>query len=212
MKQLSFTPTFAQPIGIYDAGLDAAGIAELVEMVEELRLIPSGQRRSSVGGWRSQGDIFATDVAAVRHVREAAISASFAFLRSCGVDLDEGRYTGRPVGWANVNGHGHYNAPHRHDGHDLSGVFYVKQPSATADSTGVIEFLDSRNISAQVQRFGGPVFSASHPLRPEPGQMVVFPSFLMHWVRPNQSDEDRIVIAWNLDIVERDAAGATAGG
>jgi hypothetical protein len=28
----------------------------------------------------------------------------------------------------------------------------------------------------------------------------------MHWVWPNQSDEDRIVIAWNLDIVERDAA------
>ena len=43
-------------------------------------------------------------------------------------------------------------------------------------------------------------------LRPEPGQLVVFPSFLMHWVWPNQSDEDRIVIAWNLDIVERDAA------
>jgi uncharacterized protein (TIGR02466 family) len=206
MKQLSFTPTFAQPIGVYDAGFDAAGIAALVEMVEELRLIPSGQRRSSVGGWRSQGDIFSTEIAAVRQLREATIAAGFAYLRSCGVDLDERRYTGRPVGWANVNGRGHFNAPHRHDGYDLSGVFYVKQPSSAADSTGAIEFLDSRNISAHLQRLGGPVFSASRTLRPEPGQLVVFPSFLMHWVWPNQSDEDRIVIAWNLDIVERDAA------
>ena len=207
MKQLSFTPTFAQPIGVYDAGFDAAGIAALVEMVEELRLIPSGQRRSSVGGWRSQGDIFSTEIAAVRQLREATIAAGFAYLRSCGIDLDERCYTGRPVGWANVNGRGHFNAPHRHDGYDLSGVFYVQQPSSAADSTGVIEFLDSRNISAQLQRLGGPVFSASHRLRPEPGQLVVFPSFLMHWVWPNQSDEDLIVIAWNLDFVERHAAG-----
>jgi uncharacterized protein (TIGR02466 family) len=206
MKQLSFTPTFAQPIGVYDAGFDAAGIAALVEMVEELRLIPSGQRRSSVGGWRSQGDIFSTEIAAVRQLREATIAAGFAYLRSCGVDLDERRYTGRPVGWANVNGRGHFNAPHRHDGYDLSGVFYLRQPRLTSEATGVIEFLDSRNLSAHLQRLGGPVFSASHTLRPEPGQLVVFPSFLMHWVWPNQSDEDRIVIAWNLDIVERDAA------
>jgi hypothetical protein len=191
MKQLSFTPTFAQPIGVYDAGLGAADIAALVEMVEELRLIPSGQRRSSVGGWRSQGDIFSTEVAAVRQLRAATIAAGFAYLRSCGVDLD---------------GRGHFNAPHRHDGYDLSGVFYLRQPRLTSEATGVIEFLDSRNLSAHLQRLGGPVFSASHTLRPEPGQLVVFPSFLMHWVWPNQSDEDRIVIAWNLDIVERDAA------
>lgn len=208
MKPLSFTPTFAQPIGVYDSGIDASGRASLVAMLEELRLIPSGRKRSSVGGWRSEGNLFDVEVAAVRRLADAAVACSFDFLRSCGVRFDEAAHTGRLVGWANINGRGHYNAPHRHCGHDLSGCFYLAQPAVTTDATGVIEFLDQRNLSPQVERFGGPVFATSYALRPEPGQIVIFPSFLTHWVRPNQSDEERIVIAWNLDVVERGSGAA----
>ena len=203
MKQISFTPTFALPIGVYDSGIDAAGRAALVAMIEELRLIPSGQKRSSVGGWRSEGNLFDVNVVAAKQLADAAIACSFEYLRACGVLFAGSAYTGRLTGWANVNGRGHYNAPHRHNGFDLSGCFYLTQPTATTDSTGVIEFLDQRNLTPQVERFGGPMFSSSFTLRPEPGQIVIFPSSLMHWVRPNQSDEDRIVIAWNLDIIER---------
>ena len=203
MKQISFTPTFALPIGVYDSGIDAAGRATLVAMIEELRLIPSGQKRSSVGGWRSEGNLFDVNVVAAKQLADAAIACSFEYLRACGVLFGGSAYTGRLTGWANVNGRGHYNAPHRHNGFDLSGCFYLAQPTATTDSTGVIEFLDQRNLTPQVERFGGPMFSSSFTLRPEPGQIVIFPSSLMHWVRPNQSDEDRIVIAWNLDIIER---------
>lgn len=205
MKQLSFTPAFAQPIGVYDSEIDTAGRTALVQMIEELRLIPSGTRRSSIGGWRSEGNIFDMRVAAVRQLADAAIAASFDYLQSSGVNFDASAYTGRLIGWANVNGRGHYNAPHRHNGYDLSGCFYLAQPTATTDATGVIEFLDQRNLSPQVERFGGPMFSSSFTLRPDPGQIVIFPSSLTHWVRPNQSDEDRIVIAWNLDIVARAA-------
>jgi len=203
MKQISFTPTFALPIGVYDSGIDAAGRAALVTMIEELRLIPSGQKRSSVGGWRSEGNLFDVNVVAAKQLADAAIACSFEYLRACGVLFAGSAYTGRLTGWANVNGRGHYNAPHRHNGFDLSGCFYLAQPTATTDSTGIIEFLDQRNLTPQVERFGGPMFSSSFTLRPEPGQIVIFPSSLMHWVRPNQSDEDRIVIAWNLDIIER---------
>jgi hypothetical protein len=203
MKQISFTPTFALPIGVYDSGIDVAGRAALVAMIEELRLIPSGQKRSSVGGWRSEGNLFDVNVVAAKQLADAAIACSFEYLRACGVLFAGSAYTGRLTGWANVNGRGHYNAPHRHNGFDLSGCFYLAQPTATTDSTGVIEFLDQRNLTPQVERFGGPMFSSSFTLRPEPGQIVIFPSSLMHWVRPNQSDEDRIVIAWNLDIIER---------
>ena len=47
------------------------------------------------------------------------------------------------------------------------------------------------------------MFSSSFALRPEPGQIVVFPSSLTHWVPPNQSDDDRTVIAWNFDLIVR---------
>lgn len=206
MKQLSFTPIFALPIGVYDSGLDAASRAALVAMIDELRLIPSGRKRSSVGGWRSEGNIFDINVDAVRQLAEAAIACSLDYLEACGVPFDRSGHTGQLTGWANVNGRGHYNAPHRHPGHDLSGCFYLVQPKATADATDAIVFLDHRNLTREVERFGGPMFSTSFTLRPEPGQIVIFPSSLMHWVRPNQTDEDRIVIAWNLDVVEKKGA------
>lgn len=203
MKPRSFTATFAQPIGVYDSGIDAAGLASLVAMIEELRLIPSGRRRSSVGGWRSEGNIFDIRLPAMQQLADAAIAATFDYLRSCGVEFDAAAYAGRLLGWANVNGRGHYNAPHRHPGFDLSGCFYLVQPSVTSDATGTIEFLDQRNLSAQAERFGGPMFSSSFALRPEPGQIVVSPSSLTHWVPPNQSDDDRTVIAWNFDLIDR---------
>ncbi len=203
MKRTSFTPTFASPIGVYDSGLDAADRAALVATIDELRLIPSGQKRSSVGGWRSEGNFFDVNVDAVRQLADAAIACSLDYLEACGVQFNRSAHTGRLTGWANVNGRGHYNAPHRHNGYDLSGCFYLAQPAATTNSTGVIEFLDQRNLTPQAERFGGPMFSSSFALRPEPGQIVIFPSSLMHWVRPNHTDEDRIVIAWNLDVVER---------
>lgn len=206
MKQISFTPTFALPVGVYDSGIEAAGRAALVAMIEELRLIPSGRKRSSVGGWRSEGNIFDVTIPAIEQLADAAIACSLDYLETCGVEFDRSAHTGRLTGWANVNGRGHYNAPHRHPGHDLSGCFYLVQPAATAEPPDAIVFLDHRNLTREVERFGGPVFSTSFALRPEPGQIVIFPSSLMHWVRPNQTDEDRIVIAWNLDVVERGPA------
>jgi len=181
MKPRSFTPNFAQPIGVYDSGIDAAGLASLVAMIEDLRLIPSGRRRSSVGGWRSEGNIFDIRLPAMQQLADAAIAAASDYLRSCGVEFDAAAYAGRLLGWANVNGRGHYNAPHRHPGFDVSGCFYLVQPSVTSDATGTIEFLDQRNLSAQAERFGGPMFSSSFALRPEPGQIVVFPSSITHW-------------------------------
>ena len=77
MKPVSFTPTFAQPIGVYDSGIDAAGLASLVAMIEDLRLIPSGRRRSSVGGWRSEGNIFDIRLPAMQQLADAAIAWNF---------------------------------------------------------------------------------------------------------------------------------------
>ena len=38
---------------------------------------------------------------------------------------------------------------------------------------------------------------------PKEGSMLVFPSYLEHMVKPNESDEDRISVSFNLDIIKR---------
>jgi hypothetical protein len=67
-------------------------------------------------------------------------------------------------------------------------------------NSGAIEFLDHRNIPTKQQRLGGPVYSQSIMLRPKPGELVVFPPMVSHWVPPNQGDDPRVVIAWNLNL------------
>ena len=37
-------------------------------------------------------------------------------------------------------------------------------------------------------------------IKPEEGKLLLFPSYLHHSVEENVSDEDRIVISFNLDI------------
>ena len=34
------------------------------------------------------------------------------------------------------------------------------------------------------------------------GDLLIFPSYLPHYVEPNKSDEDRIVISFNIDIIK----------
>jgi uncharacterized protein (TIGR02466 family) len=38
---------------------------------------------------------------------------------------------------------------------------------------------------------------------PLEGRMLIFPSYLAHQVEPNESDEDRISVSFNLSIVNR---------
>lgn len=103
-------------------------------------------------------------------------------------------------GWANVNPQHAYNQIHTHDRFDLSGVYYVKVPERSRRDSGVIQFL---NPSYR----GGPysdLFNAMNPqnftMRPKPGQLIVFPSAMPHWVTPNEEGEERISLAFNLRL------------
>lgn len=203
MKIQEFTPAFAQPIATVDLGFDSAFNTDLAKLIDSLRLGTSGgPARTSVGGWRNEGNFFAIQDPLIKRLEIECAKAAKEFLVACGATIALEKHTVGLNGWANWNGKGHYNAPHRHLGADVCGSYYVKQPHETSLNTGCIEFLDNRNIMPAQQRLGGPVFSTRITRRPEAGELVVFPSFLTHWVPPNQTDEGRIVVAWNAKLRE----------
>jgi len=96
--------------------------------------------------------------------------------------------------WAVVlEGEG-YQLPHIHPSAWLSGVYYVRVPKVANEGGhhGWIEFGQP-----------GPEyhFSAEPTLRlikPEPGLMVMFPSYMFHRTVPFESDETRISIAFDV--------------
>ncbi len=99
--------------------------------------------------------------------------------------------------WANVSppGAGHFG--HSHPNNYLSGVYYVKSPPG-ANS---ISFHDPRiqtNIIAPHFTQDDPANAATAQIPVKEGRMVLFPSWLLHSVAPNQSAGERISISFNI--------------
>ena len=101
--------------------------------------------------------------------------------------------------WAIINTGGSANLRHQHGNSTISAAYYVRAP----ENSGDIVFYDPRPA---------PVYS--HPnvtnpnllnaqingVSPKEGALVLFPSFLDHSVNENLSNNERIVISFNIKI------------
>ena len=104
--------------------------------------------------------------------------------------------------WAIINKGGAANHRHHHGNSDISAAYYVRAPK----NCGEIVFYDPRPA---------PVFS--HPksvkpntlnamvnsITPVEGALVLFPSYLDHSVNQNLSNDERIVISFNLKFISK---------
>lgn len=95
--------------------------------------------------------------------------------------------------WTNVNEPGSRNLIHSHAKWHWSGVYYVQ-----GVDTGAIEFYSTPYLNKQVTL--GLPFGQSFTAEPADGLLLVFPSYLLHEVRANLSDKQRINIAFNVRI------------
>jgi len=82
---------------------------------------------------------------------------------------------------------------HNHHDSGWSGVLYVETGNITPGS-GCIEFLDPRPGAGPTQ----PAENILHNVAPQPGLMLMFPSWLQHWVTPYLGDSVRICVAFNI--------------
>jgi len=75
----------------------------------------------------------------------------------------------------------------------LSGILWLKVP----EGSGNIKFHDPNEMNNYCLIENG---NTCYGFLPKEGVMALFPSFLNHNVDLNMSDEDRISIAFNLDV------------
>ena len=112
--------------------------------------------------------------------------------------------------WANVSAPGADHRAHSHPNNYLSGVYYAQVPSGS----GRIVFRDPRPqamVLVPDARQRNPFNADQHGITPEPGDLILFHSWLTHMVEPNRSKEARISIAFNVTlrgIVGVELAGA----
>lgn len=98
--------------------------------------------------------------------------------------------------WVNVNAKDGYNVSHNHAGSVISGVIYLQ-----ASQTGIIEFQPLNYI----YKINHPCwfYNGSMQYHPEDGDIIVFPSYLLHSVEPNPVDKERINIAFNINYAPK---------
>jgi len=101
--------------------------------------------------------------------------------------------------WAIINKKNNFNLPHIHPNCYLSAAYYVK----THDGCGKIKFTNP-NIASR-HRF--PLIEKKTDfnqngieIEPKEGDLLFFPAYLTHEVLKNQSEKERIVISFNIDI------------
>jgi len=160
-----------------------------------------GLKKSNIGGWHSNEDFLLWDSDAVRSLQmwfAIAIRSINDFSigpeRSSG-DLDA-------TAWANVCRKGDYHQPHFHPNNDWSGVYYVAtgNDGSETDRGGRIDMLDPRTGVGMMHTPGLP-YTGTVQFQPEDGMMLVFPSWLVHYVHPHSGPNERISIALNARML-----------
>lgn len=100
--------------------------------------------------------------------------------------------------WANFNDNRNsMNIEHIH-GETFSGVFYLKAPENSGrlvlTNPGINRLWNGCNLTQSKNQFTGEMMK----IEPEEGSLIIFPSYLPHFVETNQHDDERISISFNV--------------
>jgi uncharacterized protein (TIGR02466 family) len=205
MDRIEVSHHFAIPI--YALHLtSAAAVAEREALLARLRVIrdtTAGKIVTNRGAWHSENDLHRDPDPAVKRFMQHAL----AFVRGALASTYDAWSDADPAiveAWAVIGGRGASHLPHSHAPALWSGVFYV-----SAESCLVRDGSDSRGGKIELANPipGAASFGArtSVTCEPKDGLFLLFPAMLLHWVNPNPSDVERVVISFNVMIEPRQA-------
>jgi uncharacterized protein (TIGR02466 family) len=211
--ELEVTPAFPTLIGrarLPDSETMNQGLHALI-LNEEAQYPSLG--RSNIGGWHSRLDFLHRADANVDALTSWIIWALRRMIcATTGQDAFKGTLS--ITAWATLSRAGAYHAPHSHPDSAWSGVYYVDGGAENPDQplSGMLEFLDPRAGAEAVSAPGDP-YGEPFRVQPQAGLLVVFPSWLYHWVHPYAGETPRIAISFNAIIGAHavDKAGIDAG-
>ena len=173
---------------------------DLQALILTLEASYSSLGRSNIGGWHSRPDFL--------NGPEPVVGAlttwiTWAVRRIVDATTGPGAFKGTLSlsAWATICRAGAYHAPHSHPDSAWSGVYYVDAGAVNPERplSGVLEFLDPRAGVEAVSAPGDPYGEPSR-VRPESGLLVVFPSWLYHWVHPYAGQSPRIAVSFNVTL------------
>lgn len=114
--------------------------------------------------------------------------------------------------WYHLTRHGGYTSKHNHPMASWSGVYCVDPGDTMPDraNNGALRFLDTRGSAGMYLDPANSQLQAPYALGElayflTPGQLLLFPSYLMHEVAPYYGQRERITVAFNAWVREAGA-------
>ena len=152
-----------------------------------------GITRTNVQGWHSH-----TNMADLPEYKKL-VNMLYACQKTI---YEQEHYESEPVlgnMWANINPPGGMNRAHIHPNSLWSGVYYIK----ALPNSGYLKIDDPRSSAAMVRpkqkkgKLPPRLFRETH-YEPIAGRCIMFPSWLMHCVDVNESNDIRISVSFNF--------------
>jgi len=186
------TPIWASKIDNYEKIND-----EMLDYIINLKTNdPSGVIKSNFKGWHSK-DFNLKNEQPKKFVEAIKKNINTA-LNDMGWDLNKQSVKIKNL-WTIINEQGAWNQKHHHSNSDLSAAYYV----GAHENCGDIVFYDPRPAPVHkhpIAKTPNKLNATVNSIKPEPGLLVLFPSYLEHSVNPNLSDKKRIVISFNINL------------
>lgn len=202
-------PVFETPIAL--AKLDGAEplMIDLETAIRARMAAHPGLNRSNHLGWHSDTAMMDWGGAAAVKLSETAVAAAKRMSHFKEASVED--YDWTVSMWANVSGPGALNQLHVHPGNLWAAVFYLDAGGQPGEDVGGHLYLEDPRFPMAAMhhtafRFIG-VDGRPQDYQPSlslgRGDLIVFPAWLRHGVRPFRGQRDRISVAMNIDARRR---------
>jgi len=170
----------------------------IINFVLDLKSKSVGKNQSNKEGWQSENldislPIFNTLFSEI-NIRAKEIHNTIGLKQKLENKLD--------TAWVNVNINGGYNVQHRHMSACFSGTYYLRGVESGAEGNIVfknpIEIDYHMHPDISVEKYTN-ITSGVYNVPPEKGKLIIFPSWLEHYVEPNLTNEDRITLSFDTN-------------
>ena len=182
------------PVWSFDVPFSLVHPADIEREAYEHATQNEGRLSSNVGGYQSN-DLF-LDTCTLPNLTKL-IEVIHTMSEQCSHEFGYDQHRKMDNFWININKPYDANNPHVHPGAIFSGVYYAK---SNVDA-GELSFYPSPEIDyiMGMSKAKKNKYNMNNMVcKPIVGRVIMFPSWVMHGVTANRSDQDRISISFNM--------------
>ena len=207
----------AQQLGLFETPVvysELQGAEQLmIDLESAIRDKQSGDagvKRSNIGSWHSDTDMLDWGGAAAEQLGNSAISVAKRMSHFLGSNADDLDW--KVSMWANITPRGGLNHIHAHPGNLWAAVLYLDMgTSSDGDEVGGNFYLEDprfpmcamRETALRMMGVNGKPQQYEVDFSLARGNLIVFPAWLRHGVRPYSGSRERLSVAMNIDAVRR---------